>query len=458
MPYVTWKSFDWKYDSLPLFEAIRDKENAFFLDSSLRKNGLGRYSFLGFEPFYVLRANGDENLFGKIRELLRRYTLDTKGYAFPFLNGAVGYFSYDLGLNLEKIEAKEKRDALFPKVWLGFYDTVIALDHLKKKLIVASSGFPERTHYLAQKKATQKLTQCIKLLSVIEPFSGKKENIKAKEPCHRSLISNFTKPQYLKAIAKAKAYIRKGDIYQVNLSQRFSARTDMDSFDLYVRLRKVSPSSFSSYLDCGDFQIISSSPERFLCYDGKKAVTRPMKGTRPRGNTKEEDACQKKELLKSAKDKAELVMIVDLMRNDLGRVCEYTSVKVTSLRALEAYSTVYQATATIEGKLHKDKDRVDLLKACFPGGSITGCPKIRSMQIIDELEPTRRGMYTGSLGYLSFHNTMDLNILIRTMVKKDDTMYFQVGGGIVADSVPEAEYEETLVKAQGILRAIESRF
>ncbi len=449
MPHLTCKSFDWKQDAWGIFEAIKDKQNVFFLDSSLRRPGLGQYSFLGFEPFYIFKAKGQKDSLNQLRELLKRYELANS--RFPFLGGAVGYLAYDFGLSLENIEGKAKDDLDVPDVFFGFYDVIIALDHWQRKLIIFSTGFPEKGSFLAKKRSEQRLKEAIQQLSQIRI----KETPAQVQTEHQlKLISNFTKEKYLKAVTKAKDYIKKGDIYQVNLSQRFSARTSLSSFDLYQKLRRVSPSDFSAYLDCGDFQIISSSPERFLNFDGKKVSTRPMKGTRPRGINPQADARHKRDLLQSQKDQAELLMIVDLLRNDLGRVCKYGSIKVSSMRALEAYSTVYQTTASIEGVLHPDKDRLDLLKACFPGGSITGCPKIRSMEIIEELEPAKRAIYTGSLGYFGFNNTLDLNILIRTILKKNGKIYFQTGGGIVADSRAENEYQETLTKAQGIFSAL----
>ncbi len=452
MPYLSWKSFDYKGGAFSLFEAIKDKANPFFLDSSLRKYGLGRYSFLGCEPFYVFKGQGKGAL-KELRELLERYKLKIPKTDFPFFGGAVGYFSYDWGLSLEGIESHKKADLFLPDVFLGFYDVVIAIDHWKKKLFVFSSGLPENSGLSAKKRSGERLKQVVGLLS--QRYNRKRISA-GTEQCPVP-TANFTKEEYLTAVNKAKEYIRKGDIYQVNLSQRFSAQSRISPDELYASLRRESPGGFSAYLDCGDFQILSSSPERFLCFDGKKVYTRPMKGTRPRGQDSQSDRRNKENLLKSPKDKAELLMIADLMRNDLGRVCEYGSVKVRSLRNLEAYSTVYQTTATVEGVLHKDRDRIDLLKACFPGGSITGCPKIRSMQIIDELEPTRRGIYTGALGYLGFNGGMDLSILIRTILKKGDKIYFQAGGGIVADSRAESEYQETLVKAKGMMKAIGAR-
>ena len=453
MPYLSWKSFDYKGDAFSLFEAIKDRANPFFLDSSMRKYGLGRYSFLGCEPFYVFKGQGPAAL-EELRRLLERYKLKIPKTDFPFFGGAVGYFSYDWGLSLEGIESRKKADLALPEVYLGFYDVVIAIDHWKNKLLVFSSGFPERSGLAAKKRSGQRLKQVAGLLS--DKSKNKRKISVGTEQCSVP-TANFTKEEYLKAVNKAKDYIRKGDIYQVNLSQRFSAQSLVNPDELYASLRRESPGGFSAYLDCGDFQILSSSPERFLCFDGKKVYTRPMKGTRPRGQDRQSDKRNKEDLLQSSKDKAELLMIADLMRNDLGRVCEYGSVKVKSLRNLETYSTVYQTTATVEGVLHKDRDRIDLLKACFPGGSITGCPKIRSMQIIEELEPSRRGIYTGALGYLGFNGDMDLNILIRTILKKGDKIYFQAGGGIVADSQAESEYQETLVKAKGMFKAIGAR-
>jgi para-aminobenzoate synthetase component 1 len=228
----------------------------------------------------------------------------------------------------------------------------------------------------------------------------------------------------------------------------------MDNFELYKRLTKINPAPFGGFLNFGEESIISASPERFLHLENDVVRTRPMKGTRPRGKTGKEDERLENDLLKSEKDKAELMMIVDLERNDIGRVCEYGSVCLESRRDIEKYSTVFQTTSTVRGRLSKEKDRIDLLKACFPGGSITGAPKIRAMEIIEELEPTRRGIYTGSLGYLSFSGEMDLNILIRTLVAKKNKIHFQVGGGIVADSDPEEEYQETLDKAKALFGAL----
>ena len=268
------------------------------------------------------------------------------------------------------------------------------------------------------------------------------------------VTSNFSREHYLASVARAKEYIAAGDIYQVNLSQRLSAPLATTPFDLYRRLTRENAAPFAAYFDTPDATVVSCSPERFLQVRGGTVETRPIKGTRPRGATPEEDARLAQELLASEKDRAENVMIVDLERNDLGRVCEFGSVHVPELFALESYATVHHLVSTVKGRLRPGSNALDCLRSCFPGGSITGAPKVRSMEIIEEIEPTRRGVYTGAIGYLCFSGDMDVNIVIRTLVIKDGTAHFQVGGGIVADSQPEAEYEETLDKARALARAL----
>jgi len=453
MVYYTWKSYKLKTGPFEFFSALRDQKNCFFLDSSLNSDGaLGRYSFLGKDPFSVFQSKGIDPL-PKLRALLDGYKI-TSSCGLPFLGGAVGYLSYDLGFALEKkLRRKNRDDVKIPDCCFAFYNSAFVFDHLRKVLHLVAVGFPEKKLHLAKILAESNLKEMQKLVSQVEAKGGNNQKrLKAKTGV--TLRSNFTKIQYLRAIRKAKDYIRSGDIYQLNLSQRFKARTSLSPFEIYERLRKLSPSYFGAYFDAGAFQILSSSPERFLKLKGDIVFTRPMKGTRPRAEDRAKDALLEKELLKSQKDKAELMMIVDLERNDLGRVCNYDSVKVESLREIEKYSTVFQTTASIFGRLYPHKDRVDLLRAAFPGGSITGCPKIRAMEIIEELEPHRRSIYTGALGYLSFHGDMDLNILIRTILKKGDELYFGSGGGIVADSQPQEEYRETLVKAKAMIEAL----
>ncbi len=464
------KTYDYVGDGIAVFNAVKHREGSFFLDSSMDVYGLGRFSFIGFDPFLILKKK-DKKPFQDLRNALNKFKVNGFDQVSPLPAGAVGFFGYDLGLLMEKVPLKATDDLLLPDSLIGFYDVVITIDHWQKKLHIFSSGLPEKNSILAKRRAVLRLKETIRILSEIEMDGGKYDNtlpviIAETTPCYGSLgiTSNFSKQQYLQIVQKALRHIAAGDIYQVNLSQRFALelpRSFLNSkdreFAMFKLLRNISPSSFGAFFNCEDFTIISSSPERFLQVRERNVITRPMKGTRARGSSSLEDKINKKQLLNSKKDSAELLMIVDLLRNDLGRVCEYGSVKVKEMRKLETYNTVFQTTSTVEGLLHKDKDRVDLLKACFPGGSITGCPKIRSMQIIEELEPTRRSVYTGSLGYLSFSGNMDLNILIRTLLAKDDKVYFQVGGGIVADSKPDKEYQETLIKAKALFSCLQSQ-
>ena len=268
------------------------------------------------------------------------------------------------------------------------------------------------------------------------------------------LKSNFTHDGYVAAVQKARQYIIDGDIFEVNLSQRYSAASQIAPFELYQRLRRLNPAPFASFLNFDEVTIVGSSPERFLRLQGDRVETRPIKGTIRRGQTPEQDEANGRWLLASEKDRAENMMIVDLERNDLGRVCRYGSVKVTELAILETFPTVFHLTSTVVGQLREGISRVELLKATFPGGSITGAPKIRSMEIIDELEPTRRSIYTGSLGYFSFDGDLDLNIVIRTFLIKGHQAYFQLGGAVVFDSDPESEYQETLDKGKALFKAL----
>lgn len=444
-----------------LLKLFKNEPYVFLLESSLRDSPRGRFSFIGFDPFEVFKSRSGDRL----KELSNRFShygavKPTKTTPFPC--GIFGFLSYDFGLHFENIERLPKNvKSGIPECIFGFYDCVITIDHLTRQLHIFSSGLPEKDPRAQKKRAQKRLeqvTQIVKhyLTSHPEERSSEGSRSFANAQDDKNLLrNNLTKQQYYKMVYKALDYIRRGDIYQVNLSQRFSLDTKalngaINLFQIYQLLRDLSPAHFGGYFDCRDFQIISSSPERFLSLRGRNVETRPMKGTRPRGNKPAEDNILRKELAQSPKDRAELLMITDLERNDLGRVCDYGSVRVSRMRTLEKYQTVFQATSTIEGKLRKDKNQFDLLRACFPGGSITGCPKIRAMEIIEELEPYQRGIYTGSMGYISFSGAMDFNILIRTLLVERQSVSFHVGGGIVADSSPPKEYEETLVKAKAM--------
>lgn len=452
---------------LQTFELFRDRPFCFFLDSGMDVHRLGRYSFMGCDPFLVLRSRGKEitlqnaavqqsvagDPFQILSGLLTTYKLDSTGLPVPLAGGAVGYFSYDLCHFIERLPTKAVDDLQLPECYLGFYDAVVAFDLLERQAYIISSGFPELDETRRQHRAQSRLEELSTLLAKSHVLADT-PHIGQPAQDWVSLRSNFTPEAYLRAVETARQYIIAGDIFQVNLSQRFETEFAVSPYELYRRLRQVNPAPFAGYLDCGQVTIVSASPERFLKLRGDYVETRPIKGTRPRSSIPAEDEAQAHCLLSSPKDRAENVMIVDLERNDLGRVCRYGSVQVTELATLETFPTVFHLTSTVVGRLRPGNGRIELLRACFPGGSITGAPKVRSMEIIDELEPTRRSVYTGAIGYLSFSGDMDLNIVIRTFLVKDGRAYFQVGGGIVYDSEPQAEYQETLDKAKALIQAL----
>ena len=430
---------------------------------------LGRYSFVGSQPFLTFRSKGTNleldwgdrveqrsgNPFDALREILNRFQSQPLPGNLPFIGG-VGYLGYPLRCFIEELPATAHDDLKLPDCYFAFYDAIVAFDHLSNQVYLYQS--------YAEKSAANRHQQQVEKLRAILQTENHHSHLHPEafkfHPAHFTkspIRSNFSKTDYLSTVQRAKAYIASGDIYQVNLSQRLSTSTDLPPAELYTRLRQLSPVPYGAYLDCGDFHILSASPERFLHFSpsSRTVETRPIKGTRPRGLTPELDRKLAVELLHSEKDLAELLMIVDLERNDLGRVCEIASIHVPERVALESYSNIHHLVATVKGTLRRDADRIDLLKSCFPGGSITGAPKIRAMELIDELEPTNRGVYTGAIGYFGFDGTMDLNIAIRTCILKEGRAYFHVGGGIVADSEPEAEYQETLDKASSWLAVLE---
>jgi para-aminobenzoate synthetase component 1 len=450
-----------------LFELIKDRPYSFFLDSGMDTQRLGRYSFLGSEPFLVMNSRGSEitlirgqehkvhhgNPFDTLGKLLELYKLEYCPTPVPFVGGAVGYFSYDLCHFVEHLPSTTMDDFELPECYFAFYDAILAFDHLEGKTYVIATGFPELKEGQRLNRARTRLEDIKKWLrpgySVIAASRNPAENEEI------MVTSNFTPDEYIKAVNRVREYIAAGDVFQVNLSQRFQADLEIPPYELYKMLRRVNPSPFASYLNFDRVAIVSASPERFLKVQGDLVETRPIKGTRPRGRDPREDQSLAQELTHSNKDRAENVMIVDLERNDLGRVCRYGTIKVTELAILETFPTVFHLTSTIVGRLHRGKSDIDLLKATFPGGSITGAPKVRAMEIIDELEPTKRSVYTGSIGYLSFNGDLDIDIVIRTFIIKDNRAYFQVGGGIIYDSNSEAEYIETLDKAKALIQALQ---
>lgn len=472
-----------------IFQIFKEYPAPFFLDSALNGNNLSRYSFLGIEPFMTIKLNGqkifiqdnngtvevDGDPFELLGHFLNKFEIEDrtnlwKRLDIPFIGGAVGYFSYDLCHFIETLPDTKNDDIGFPEMRFGFYDTIVAFDHLTDKSYVVSINLSGNDSLRPEKKMERMIKiiqdKCIEYPDNYYHRVTKDMRIGNTQLLNRESLGgiscNFSKKAYIETIKRAKEYIMAGDIYQVNLSQRFQTRTGLSPFKLYERLRMINPAPFSSFISFENLHIISSSPERFLAtrivdtQAGKKLRTqiRPIKGTRPRDPNKSIDERIKAELLASPKDEAELTMIIDLERNDLGRVCDYGSVKVVGKKLLESYATVHHLVATIEGDLNNNHSIIDLIRATFPGGSVTGAPKIRAMEIIDELEPTRRSVYTGAIGYLSFDGNVDLSMAIRTILMNGDQVYFQVGGAIVADSDPLNEYDETLHKASALMKAV----
>lgn len=460
-----------RISSLPesVFDRIHSMPFSFFLDSGMDRYKLGRYSFMGYAPFLILKSKGNRieitigrdkytmigNPFNILDSIIRHYRIQSDLTSPPFIGGGVGYFAYDLCHFVERLPKTVVDDLGLPDCYFCFYDRVLTYEHEENRWYLSVTDFDATEDSLAIKTTEDHVRESEEeILTLLNnPGIQQLDLINATRP-KAALESNFTREDYLKAIEKAKEYIFAGDIYQVNLSQRFHAKLPMGHYQLYKKLRSINPAPFACYLNFDDVTIVSSSPERFLKVKGDRVQTRPIKGTRPRGKDDNEDRRLKEELLASKKDRAELNMIVDLERNDLGRVCDYGSVKVTEHAVAETYATVFHLVSTVEGRLLPRYNCIDLLKACFPGGSITGAPKIRAMEIIDELEPTARSVYTGSIGYLGFNNHIDLNIAIRTFLIKGDDVYFQVGGGIVADSTLEGEFDETLDKAKALIEAL----
>jgi len=447
-----------------------------FLDSATDAEHLGRHSFLTADPWSAVRSKAlltqqlvdgrwvrvEPDALTHARALLAPHAAEPLADLPPFQGGAAGYLGYDWGATLERVPRPRYDDYALPDVLLGLYDWVIAWDHPAGRAWVISTGIPERGTARTD-RAARRLTFVKERLTDRRIGGWADSNSTANRlsapsypvPGVPGVRSNFTREGYLDAVARVIEYIFAGDIFQANLSQRLEAPLAGTPLDLYRRLRRRNPAPFAAFLDCGDVVIASSSPERFLrVHDGRQVETRPIKGTRPRGVGPEHDAALALALAESDKDRAENVMIVDLLRNDLSRVCRPGTVRVPELFAIEHYATVHHMVSTVVGELAPEHDGVDLLRAAFPGGSITGAPKVRAMQIIAELEPTARGAYCGAIGYVSVTGALDTNIVIRTYLVLGRDVYFQVGGGIVADSDPEQEYRETLDKARGLVAAL----
>jgi len=471
--------------SLPLVEELHPAPDAWqaalrlaarqhllFLDSRGVPSDQASYSYLLVEPFSWLKAKRgqvwlDDRLlpgndpFAALQAQLARWPSDSLLGLPPFQGGAAGLFGYDLCHHIERLPRPKYDDFEVPDLAVGFYDLVLAFEQQSGRAWLISTGFPETDPRRRRQRAEQRLRLMQQWLRSEAmppalPVNG------AIAPAVRvpvpqvlpGLCSTFDRETYLATARRAIEYVHAGDCFQVNIAQRLLMPAQTPALELYGRLRERNPAPFAGYFDLGEFVVASASPERFLRIDRGEIETRPIKGTRPRGTTPEADRRLIAELAASGKDRAENVMIVDLLRNDLGRVCRYGSARVAAVCQVETYQYVHHLVSVVRGRLREKLGPIDALRAAFPGGSVTGAPKVRAMEIIAELEPTARGPYCGSLGWIGFDGGMDTSILIRTFTIGKGWVQFPVGGGIVADSTPEQEYEETWHKAAGLLRAL----
>jgi anthranilate synthase component 1 len=444
---------------------------SFLLESVEGGEKIARYTFAGAHPEEIFRyANGACVLESRDRlvweerdpiEFLRQRMEKFRPVRLPGLPplvaGAIGYFSYDMVRLIEHLPARLHDDIGLYDAVLMFYHGILAFDHVQHRLWVVRNVFTEGPVSLRAKynAAVREIKRTRALLQ--EPAAAelpRKSSKKKSRPLKVS--SNFRKAEYLAAVRKAKSYIRAGDIFQVVISQRFSAKVQAEPFEIYRELRALNPSPYLFYLHMNDVHVVGSSPEMLVKVQGRDVFYRPIAGTLPRGKDEAEDQRNEKEMLASEKERAEHVMLVDLGRNDLGRVCEYGSVKVEKLMTVERFSHVMHLVSTLRGRLREDVDCFDALKACFPAGTVSGAPKVRAMEIIEELERTRRGIYSGGVLYLDFAGNLDSCIALRTMVIKNGVAHVQAGGGLVADSTPQGEYQETLNKSRALIAALEA--
>jgi anthranilate synthase component I len=442
--------------------------HAFLLESVEGGEKIARYSFIGCNPYLIIRAKGEvveiirgedsKKRKGRLIDVMRKVTERQRPVKMaglpPFTGGAVGYFAYDTVRWVENIPQKSEDDLQLDDAVMMFFSNVLAFDHVRQQILIISNALLDEgasNLEIRYEKAVGEIGSLEAMLSrpARTPEFGESATDTIK------IRSNFSKADYLKAVEKGKEYIKAGDIFQVVLSQRFTATITSEPFNLYRALRMVNPSPYMFFLKLSDHNVIGSSPEMLVKIVGGTAFYRPIAGTRPRGANDDEDALLAEELKADEKEKAEHIMLVDLGRNDLGKVCQYGTVEVVDLMLVEKYSHVMHLVSSLRGQLRQDVDRFDALMACFPAGTVTGAPKVRAMEIIDELEPSRRSVYAGAILYLDFSGNLDCCIAIRTLVVKDGKVYIQAGGGIVADSVPEREFQETINKSRALVKAVE---
>ena len=440
-----------------LSETFARLESPSILGANSAKENSGRFSYWMAKPKEVFEFRaGRKDPFPKLHKALSKYKLNPDPRPnLPngiFCGGWVGYFSYELGRHIEKLPQTTLDDLQMPLIHLCFYDRVIAYDHIENDFWLIVLQLPDDVETPSEK------------LSALERLLDESRNVAVKRPEPADLDNidfsqvrcNMDKDYYLRTIEKIRRYIYDGDVYQVNFSQRFECDYKAQPIELFHWQNHYNPSGYAAYIDAGDFHIVSASPEMFITIADGVISTKPIKGTRPRINKTSVDTRNFNELLNSEKEQAELNMIIDLERNDLARVCVPGTRKVIQHRTIETYPTIFHAVATVAGRLRDGISFCDILKAVFPGGSITGAPKIRSMEIINETEPTDRGVYTGSIGFIGLDGSVCLNIAIRTIIIKDGKAFAQTGGGIVADSDPQAEWDETITKARALLAGINS--
>ena len=447
-----------------------DAEHAYLLESVEGQEKIGRYSFLGVDPSHIFKSSGNKITFYtpgqdtkqyickdpllELKKLMSRYKPANIPGLPGFFGGAVGYLSYDMVRFFEKLPFKKKEDSGVPEAYFLFTDTILVFDHVKHCIKIVSNahiqGDPQKAYKTALRKIEELEKKLMKDIRHQANFSSGTKKIRKV-----SFRSNFTKEKFESAVTKIKKYIQKGEIIQAVPSQRLSIKIDTDPFRLYRALRIINPSPYMYYFKLPEMNIVGSSPEVFLRVEDGKASLRPIAGTRQRGKNEPEDKKISQELLNDEKEKAEHIMLVDLGRNDLGRVCKYGSVRIKNFMDIEKYSHVMHIVSQVEGRVSKGKDAFDCVRACFPAGTVSGAPKIRAMEIIEEVEPTKRGIYAGATGYFSFSGNFDMCITIRTILVRKGYAYIQAGAGIVADSKPENEYYETINKAQALIKAIE---